>query len=163
MDDFIIKQYYLDQTVSRLFCPALMQNTKQLPLHYFQRFFMTENQNMKQKLFKRQDMILIAVILAAAVLLFLGTKIMHKSPAEVIEISVDGKVIETLDLAKDQELTIDGVSGGTNHLIIKDGEAWVSEATCPDRLCVHQGKIHLDGEIIVCLPNKMTAQIKSTK
>ncbi len=124
---------------------------------------MTENQNMKQKLFKRQDMILIAVILAAAVLLFLGTKIMHKSPAEVIEISVDGKVIETLDLAKDQELTIDGVSGGTNHLIIKDGEAWVSEATCPDRLCVHQGKIHLDGEIIVCLPNKMTAQIKSTK
>ena len=124
---------------------------------------MTENQNMKQKLFKRQDMILIAVILAAAVLLFLGTKIMHKSPAEVIEISVDGKVIETLDLAKDQELTIDGVSGGTNHLIIKDGEAWVSEATCPDRLCVHQGKIHLDGEIIVCLPNKMTAQIKSRK
>ena len=124
---------------------------------------MTENQNMKRKLFKRQDMILIAVILAAAVLLFLGTKIMHKSPAEVIEISVDGKVIETLDLAKDQELTIDGVSGGTNHLIIKDGEAWVSEATCPDRLCVHQGKIHLDGEIIVCLPNKMTAQIKSTK
>ena len=124
---------------------------------------MTENQNMKQKLFKRQDMILIAVILAAAVLLFLGTKIMHKSPAEVIEISVDGKVIETLDLAKDQELTIDGVSGGTNHLIIKDGEAWVSEATCPDRLCVHQGTIHLDGEIIVCLPNKMTAQIKSTK
>ena len=124
---------------------------------------MTENQNMKQKLFKRQDMILIAVILAAAVLLFLGTKIMHKSPAEVIEISVDGKVIETLDLAKDQELTIDGVSGGTNHLIIKDGEAWVSEATCPDKICVHQGKIHLDGEIIVCLPNKMTAQIKSTK
>ena len=124
---------------------------------------MTENQNMKQKLFKKQDMILIAVILAAAVLLFLGTKIMHKSPAEVIEISVDGKVIEILDLAKDQELAIDGVSGGTNHLIIKDGEAWVSEATCPDKLCVHQGKIHLDGEIIVCLPNKMTAQIKSTK
>ena len=119
---------------------------------------MTENQNMKQKLFKRQDMILIAVILAAAVLLFLGTKIMHKSPAEVIEISVDGKVIETLDLAKDQELTIDGVSGGTNHLIIKDGEAWVSEATCPDRLCVHQGKIHLDGEIIVCLPNKVVIE-----
>lgn len=108
-------------------------------------------------------MILIAVILAAAVLLFLGAKLMHKSPAEIVEVSVDGKVVETLDLAKDQELTIDSVSGGTNHLIIKDREAWVSEATCPDKICVHQGKIHLDGEIIVCLPNKMTAQIKSTK
>ena len=36
---------------------------------------------------------------------------MHKSPAEVVEISVDGNVVETLDLAKDQELTIDSVSG----------------------------------------------------
>ena len=108
-------------------------------------------------------LILIAVVLAAAALLFLGTKLMHKSPAEVVEISVDGNVVKTLDLAKDQELTIDGASGGTNHLIIKDGEVWVSEATCPDKICVHQGKIHMDGEIIVCLPNKMTAQIKSVK
>ena len=111
---------------------------------------MTENKDMKHTLFKKQDLILIAVVLAAAALLFLGTKLMHKSPAEVVEISVDGNVVETLDLAKDQELTIDGVSGGTNHLIIKDGEVWVSEATCPDKICVHQGKIHMDGEIIVC-------------
>ena len=115
---------------------------------------MTENKDMKHTLFKKQDLILIAVVLAAAALLFLGTKLMHKSPAEVVEISVDGNVVE---------LTIDGASGGTNHLIIKDGEVWVSEATCPDKICVHQGKIHMDGEIIVCLPNKMTAQIKSVK
>ena len=83
---------------------------------------MTESKDTKQKLLKKQDMILIAVILAAAVLLFLGAKLMHKSPAEIVEVSVDGKVVETLDLAKDQELTIDSVSGGTNHLIIKDGE-----------------------------------------
>ena len=110
---------------------------------------------MKQKLLKKQDLILIAVILGAAILLFLGTKLMHNTPAKIVEISVDGKIVETLDLANDQELT--------NHLIIKDGEVWVSEATCPDKICVHQGKIHLDGEIIVCLPNKMTAQIKSLK
>ena len=84
---------------------------------------MTENKDMKHTLFKKQDLILITVVLAAAALLFLGT----------------------------------------NHLIIKGGEVWVSEATCPDKICVHQGKIHMDGEIIVCLPNKMTAQIKSVK
>ena len=60
-----------------------MQNTKQL--HYFQGFFMTESKDTKQKLLKKQDMILIAVILAAAVLLFLGAKLMHKSPAEIVE------------------------------------------------------------------------------
>ena len=117
----------------------------------------------KQKFIKKQDIILIAAIFVIAGLLFLGSQMMHKKTAEIVEVSVDGKVVETLDLAKDQELTINGVSGGTNHLIIKDGEAWVSEATCPDKICVHQGKIHLDGEIIVCLPNKMTAQIKSVQ
>ena len=35
---------------------------------------MTENKDMKHTLFKKQDLILIAVVLAAAALLFLGTK-----------------------------------------------------------------------------------------
>lgn len=56
---------------------------------------MTENKDMKHTLFKKQDLILIAMVLAAAALLFLGTKLMHKSPAEVVEISVDGNVVET--------------------------------------------------------------------
>lgn len=46
---------------------------------------------MKQKLLKKQDLILIAVILGAAILLFLGTKLMHNTPAKIVEISVDGK------------------------------------------------------------------------
>mgnify|MGYP000995297075 FL=1 len=46
---------------------------------------MTENKDMKHTLFKKQDLILIAVVLAAAALLFLGTKLMHKSPAEVVD------------------------------------------------------------------------------
>ena len=101
---------------------------------------MTENKDMKHTLFKKQDLILIAVVLAAAALLFLGTKLMHKSPAEVVEISVDGNVVETLDLAKDQELTIDGASGGTNHLIIKDGEVWVSKRPAPIRSAFTRGR-----------------------
>ena len=35
---------------------------------------------MKQKLLKKQDLILIAVILGAAILLFLGTKLMQILP-----------------------------------------------------------------------------------
>jgi len=38
-----------------------MQNTKQLPLHYFQGFFMTESKDTKQKLLKKQDMILMVL------------------------------------------------------------------------------------------------------
>ena len=104
-------------------------------------------------------MILIAVILAAAVLLFLGAKLMHKSPAEIVEVSVDGKVVETLDLAKDQELTIQEDDSSYNHLVIKDRKIWVDDASCPDKVCITKGKIEYATETIVCAPNKMVITI----
>lgn len=109
---------------------------------------------------KKQDLILIIVILAAACLLFAGRSLLFaKSPATMVEVSVDGKVVETLPLDKDTDITIPGAGGGSNHLIIEHGEAYVDEASCPDKVCVHQGKIHRPGEMIVCLPNKMIAKI----
>jgi len=83
----------------------------------------------------------------------------HRPPAATAQISVDGKVVEILDLSKDTELTVTGPGGGTNHLIVKDGEIWCSEASCPDKVCVHQGKKHLSSDTIVCLPNKMVVTI----
>ncbi|MBR2613326.1 MAG: NusG domain II-containing protein, partial [Clostridia bacterium] len=50
-------------------------------------------------------------------------------------------------------------NGGTNLLIIKDGKAYISEATCPDLVCVHTG--HADElKSIVCLPNRVTVSIE---
>lgn len=77
---------------------------------------MTENKDMKHTLFKKQDLILIAVVLAAAALLFLGTKLMHKSPQKSSRSLSTETSSRPLDLAKDQELTIDGVSGGTKTI-----------------------------------------------
>lgn len=51
------------------------------------------------------------------------------------------------------------LNGGSNILIIEDGAAWLEDADCPDKLCVRQGKVHLDGQVITCLPNKLTVTI----
>lgn len=51
------------------------------------------------------------------------------------------------------------LNGGSNILIIEDGQAWLEDANCPDKLCVRQGKISLDGQVITCLPNKLTVTI----
>lgn len=114
--------------------------------------------NEKKSMGKR-EFVLVAVILLAALALFLYNQSRHQSPAAVVEISIDGTVIETLDLNKDQEYTIESTTGGTNHLIVKDRQVWVSKASCPDKVCIHQGKISRDGELIVCLPNRMIAKI----
>jgi hypothetical protein len=54
---------------------------------------------------------------------------------------------------------INGVNGGTNLLIIQDGEAWVEEASCPDGLCKNMGKISQVGQSVICLPNKVVVEI----
>lgn len=34
-------------------------------------------------------------------------------------------------------------------------------ADCPDKLCIHQGKISHTGETIACLPNRVTVRVIS--
>ena len=51
------------------------------------------------------------------------------------------------------------LNGGTNTLVIENGDAWLSHANCPDSLCVKQGKVHTNGQVITCLPNKLTVTV----
>ena len=83
----------------------------------------------------------------------------HSGPAAFLEISVDGTVVETLELHKDQEYTVKNDQGGVNVFVIRDGKAWVTEASCPDKICMDQGQVSQEGEMIVCLPNRMTARV----
>ena len=75
---------------------------------------------------KKKELVLILVILAVSALLYAGTRIIFSKPPMRVEISVDGTVIETLDLNKDTELTVEGWNGGTNHVVIKNGTVHVT-------------------------------------
>lgn len=112
---------------------------------------------------KKNDMILLAVLLMAAALAGAGYHFSHRAPALQAEITVDGKVVEMLDLSKNQEIIIHGVQDGTNTLIVQDGEIWCSDASCPDKVCIHQGKQSMDGGTIVCLPNRMIVRVIGEK
>jgi hypothetical protein len=116
-------------------------------------------QENKTKLLKKQDLILIAVILVVAIAGGCWYYFSHQGPARIATVSVGGKQVETINLAKDQELTIDSYNGGSNHLTVKDGEIWCDDASCPDKVCEYQGKQSLDGSMIVCLPNSMIVVI----
>ncbi len=112
---------------------------------------------------KKHDRILILILLALALAMGIGYALAHRTPAVRAEVTIDGRVVQVLDLSKDQEVTIQGVRDGTNHLVISGGEIWCSQASCPDQVCVHQGKQSRDGDIIVCLPNLMIVQIIGEK
>ena len=111
---------------------------------------------MEQKEKKKyiRDLILVGVLLIAAVLaLFLLRNRQEKetgSNAVVTVRTADGEEIYPLN--KDGVFSL---NGGTNTLVIENGEAWVSEANCPDKICMGMGKISKNGEFIACLPNQV--------
>ncbi len=106
-----------------------------------------------------RDIILVILLVVLAGGMYIGNRIMNRKPAIIVEVSVDGVVVEELDLSKDTEIVVKGYHGGTNTLVIEDGQVYITDATCPDKVCIHQGKINRSGEMIVCLPNLMIAKI----
>ncbi len=111
------------------------------------------------KLIKKQDIVLILLILAIAAGAGLWYYLTHRTPAHRAEVTVRGVLVETIDLSKNQEVTIRSSGGGYNRLVVENGEIWCDDATCPDKVCKAQGKQSLDRSMIVCLPNAMIVTI----
>jgi hypothetical protein len=109
---------------------------------------------------KRNDLILLGVILLIAIsAIFIIYS--HRSEGSKVVITVDGKEYKVLDLNTDTELTLKKDNGDYNTIIIKDGTADMTDANCPDKICVNHNKIHYNGETIVCLPHKVVLDIKN--
>ena len=64
-------------------------------------------------------------------------------------ITADGELYGMYGLSEDQDIPI----GKTNVLTIKDGEAYMTYADCPDQLCTRMGPVNGPFDMIVCLPN----------
>lgn len=113
--------------------------------------------NNKSKI--RYDIILIIGLLVITMVIAMAVRFTQKTGKTVV-VSVDGVVKYTFPLDEDLEFKIEGYEGGTNYLVIKDGEAYLTEASCPDLLCVHMGKISSQGQSIICLPNRVVVEIR---
>ena len=104
----------------------------------------------------RVDLILIAALLLLAGVLYLVLQA-GRQEGGVAVVRVNG--VET----ERHSLSVNGtfpLNGGSNILVIRDGQAWLSEANCPDLLCVKQGRIHYTGQVITCLPNRVTVTVE---
>lgn len=107
---------------------------------------------------KKNDLILIGVVilLGLAVILLIN---LTKTEGSTLLVTVNGKDYKTLDLNKDTTFTVKGENGSVNTFIIKNGYVDMTDADCPDKLCVKSKDIHYNGETIVCLPNKVVLEV----
>ena len=101
----------------------------------------------------KNDLILIAGILSviAVAALFL----LLRGEGTTVRVELNGEVMGNYSLAIDREVEILSGENGEekNLLVIRDGKAYVSSATCPDGICAGHRPISRVGESIVCLPH----------
>ena len=104
----------------------------------------------------RGDILLIAVLLlvAGAVLL---TMLLTRVEGSYVRVTREGEEIGRFSLSVDGEYSL---NGGTHTLVIEQGRAYMLDADCPDRVCVHTGRISYVGQSIVCLPYDVTVIIE---
>ncbi len=107
-----------------------------------------------------RDLILVAVLLVAALALFFGLRSRQArdtgTGAQAV-VTVEGREVGRYPLKKSGTFPL---NGGTNILVVENGEAWVSEANCPDKVCMGMGKISRNGEFIACLPNRLLVVVE---
>ena len=75
-------------------------------------------------------------------------------------VSVSGEIYGKYPLNENRIIDVNE-NKGHNRIVINDGKVYMEEADCPDKYCVSQGKISKTGEIIVCLPHKLSVEIKN--
>lgn len=101
------------------------------------------------------DIILVIslVILTLVTSIFIYKK--QTSNKIYVEVSINGEITNKYSIDENIEIMLK--TG--NVLVIKDGNVCISNADCPDGLCVKQGTISKANESIICLPNKLVVRI----
>lgn len=117
---------------------------------------------MEQKT-KKNDIILIGGILVLALVAYVGMTFFqgantHDAEAVVL---IDGVEYGSFPLDTDVVERIELPDGSYNVLEIKDGKADVTEASCPDGICVNHRAVSRQKQSITCLPNKLVVEIRN--
>jgi len=84
---------------------------------------------------------------------------MSQKQGDRVELYQNGVLLETLPLNKDVERNIVSDHGGYNVVRIQDGQVSVTEASCPDQVCVRHGPTKQTADPIVCLPNRLEVKV----
>ncbi|MCI8634619.1 MAG: NusG domain II-containing protein [Eubacterium sp.] len=116
-----------------------------------------------EKCFGKRDGVFLGVLFLVLLAGAAWYSFFGRDDGAVVEITVDGELYGSYALDKNQTVDIIVGETKTNTLVIQNGMADMTKASCPDKLCVHQKAISRTGETIVCLPNRVVAEIKGSR
>ena len=113
---------------------------------------------MKIGFFRKNDIILISVVIICGIILLSVLAVIFLGKGETVVVKIDGEEYARLPLNTDTELLIKSELG-ENLLVIENGEAYIKSATCPKQICVAHGKA-TELDPIVCKHNRVSVIIE---
>ncbi len=116
---------------------------------------------MKFKGKAKGDLLLVAALLliGLGILLYNQVIVPSKSQAAWALIEIEGEVVRELDLRENAEGLRFDTEHGYNIVEVKNGWVRVSEADCPEQICVNTGWRGHAGQIIVCMPHRFVVKV----
>ena len=105
-----------------------------------------------KKLITKKDFVLVIIVLVVSLAGLILVNSADKGKTATIK--VDGEVVETLLLNEDTSVEFNNVV-----IACENGEIYVKESTCTDKVCMRSGKISKSGEGIICAPNRVSIEI----
>lgn len=116
------------------------------------------------KFFKRSDIIIIAAIILISAVSWGIYKFVFAEDRVKAEIYYYSELIETVDLSSGEEKSF-SVPQDENVIfhLYQDGSIAFVESDCPDKVCIHAGKLKTAGQFAACLPNGIVMKIVPEK
>lgn len=114
---------------------------------------------------KRYDRYIIIALVLLIIASYTASKIYHHAQSSddlVAVIYKDGEVYQRVNLSRatDHEIKVIDVNGSYNTIEVNDGRIQVSDANCPNRICVNSGWLSKSGQISVCAPHRVRVVIE---
>ncbi len=106
--------------------------------------------------------ILVAVFISAVIWAFFILN--DSSERKTAFVYSGGKLVKSINLENVTEpysFRVEDDNGGYNIVSVEKGKICVSEASCPDKVCVNTGFISNASLPVSCLPNKLVIKIES--
>lgn len=113
---------------------------------------------------KKHDLwLIIGIVIIALILFVAGMLYRHFSTNHpVVVITKNGEEVGVYSLEKEKTIALENDEDeGVNVIKISGGKVDMTEASCPDQICVKHRKISKNGETIVCLPNQVVVEIRN--
>ena len=115
---------------------------------------------MNKKINKYDIGLIVSIIIISLFFILYGGRDAVISNSKTAYIYSNNKLVGEYVLTDDYKDVVNIESEtGYNIMHIENGQIWIHEACCHNKICIYQGKISKNGEMIVCIPNRMFIKI----